>query len=300
MVTYRLIGGDIDVFLDTDATTTDGGVAEEFFITDIRGNDPIDIRSGFDIGINYYNEGQLINFARENDIELYSFDDQRQERCVVMQLSGTPAGRFNGQTSRLLFNPGFSLSSGGNIQLPLVFEFTFRVTEADFEAIVDTGDVYQLMSTDLDADDYFSLFVSNLGDENELTISLDGTVDGGKPFVDEVTIVNPVDRCLDVRLEVRLEGEEILFELSVNNEMSDVGPSIEGSTISVTTDPFKFIFGASITVDEIETFFLGIMRNIVVSAGGTELINVTDPSTGVNSAGTNGVATDVESVSVIM
>ena len=291
-VTYRLIGGDIDVFLDTDASRT----AKEFFITDIRGKDSVDVINGFNIGIQQYNEGQLAQFAMTNSIELYSFDAQRQERCVVRQLSGNPAGEFNGQTSRLTFSPGFNLASSGVVSYPIIIDVIIRLSEMQIRTLYETGDDYTIVSSDTTDDDNFSLLLQG-SDVNELTFCAEWVVDGGDESLAPVLVVpNAGDRCLNFRWTLEDIGGITQSNLIVND--LTIGDQIPGVQ-TVNQDQFDFVFGAFFDDGSYSDYFTGIMRNIVVSAGGTEIINVINPSDGTNSVGDDGVVTDITEVTTI-
>lgn len=290
--TYRLIGTGVDVFMDTDAANN----AKEFLITDIRGLDSADIRNGFEVGIEQYSEGQLAAFAMEKSIELYSFDEARKERCVVRQLAGNPAGRFNGSSSNLLFSPGFNLASSGALQFPIVIKMTLRFSEQDLITMADEGNDYFICTTDLNDDDSLEVVVQ-ADDESTLNFTSSCTFGAASTF-STVTIDNPAERCLEMIITYDGQaGTELTQEFSVAGESEMM--EVSDNNPNTAMDQFDFVFGAALDNANTSDYYLGIMRTIVVSAAGTELINTIDPSTGVNSAGTNGVATDITSVTTI-
>lgn len=292
-VTYRLVGTGFDVFLDTDASRS----AKEFFITDIRELDATDIQNGFEIGLEQYNEGMLAQFAMDNDIELYSFDEQRNERCVVRQLAGNPAGRFDGENSRLTFSPGFALATGGVVNYPIVIEMIVRFSAMDIATMYDSGNSYALVSSDTNDDDYFTLDVQG-NDVNEVSFGSEWNVNAGDDsLANNVIISEAAERCINIRWTLEDIGGITQANISIADEMTG---SQTGGTATFDMDVFDFVFGSDLDFGpEYGNYFLGIMRSIVVSAGGTEIINVVNPSTGVNSVGTNGVVTDIESVTTI-
>lgn len=291
-VTYRLIGGDIDVMIRTDASR----IGKEFFITEISGEDPIDIRNGFEVGLQQYNEGQLVTFAREKNIELYSFDEYSKERCVVRQLASNPAGRFNGASSRLTFASTFTFASSNVISVPIVIEATVRFSQADIAAMVLTGNRYTIASSDISDDDYFTLAVEG-SDVNEVRFIGEWIVDQGDTIISQAIVLsNAADRCLTVRMELFNENSLTHVNLSVG----DLSTMKSVAMAEFGQDAFDVVFGSNLSSGPIyANYFLGIIRNIVVSVANTELINIIDPSAGTNSAGADATVTNVTSVTTI-
>ena len=295
MVTYRFIGTDFDVMLFTDASDNQ----KEFFITDITGLSAEEVQAGFDIGIEQHNEGQLAEFAMDQDIELYSYDADRNERCVVRQLAANPAGRFNGASSQLLFDPGFALASSGTLSLPIEIDMTVRFSEMDLLTISNEGRAFTIFSNDTTQDDYFALLAEIFEEDLSVNFSIDYNI-GDESFAVNVLVPNVAERCLSIRMTITDIGG--IYQGMLN--VAGVESTNQTGQTSASMDTFVFSFGstpdsASTPPDDFSDYFLGIMRNIEVSAAGTELINVVDPSTGVNSAGTNGVVTNIESVTTI-
>ena len=286
--TYRLIGTGVDVFMDTDATRG----AREFFITDIRGLDSSDIMNGFDVGIEQYSEGQLMAFAMEQGIELFSFDARRKDRCLVRQMAPGGAGSFNGVSSSLLM-PAVALANSGTYILPVIIELTFRLSAEDLMAI--TGNSFTLFSTVSTANNF--IFINGaISNTDTLSFIVLGTIGSNSTPIFTDALVNITDRCLTMRFELEDIGPSLQLNFAVNDEI--MSTRTYSKPIVTGNDDFVFTFGSG---NGLSGFFRGIIRNIVVSAGGTELINVVNPSTGTNTGtGGDGTATDIESVDVMI
>ena len=302
-VTYRMTGTNFDVLIDTDASRR----GREFFITDVRGLNATEIQAGFDIGLVQYNESQLVAFANQAGYNLSSFDEQTEERTVLLQASSAPFGRFNGVSSNLA-TPELQVTSSNEFITPLVISCQIYISSVEVQTMLTNNRRYHLYSTNQDAGDNFDLYLQVNG-TNDFTLGANNTLGsgststGGGTYDLTARLTSIADRLLTVttRLNDTASSDDAVpldFTVEVNNEVF-IYQAIPKTVVS-NLNRFIFSFGALNSSNVLSAYFLGLMRNVVVTAGATNLLTVANPSTGTNT-GTAGNATPtgISNVTVI-
>lgn len=300
--TYRFYKeGETDFYIDTDASDSH----KTFFVTDVRGLDPVEIRNIFEPQIKSYNEGDFIQYAKDRKISLYSFDANRKSRCLVLQVEATPAGRFNGTTSKLVFNPGFAVATAGVYDLPIEIEMTVRLTQEDIDYQVAYGDPLILFSNNQAGDNKLSFFYfveTAIGDPFLVfQLNANDLLPGSRSKTTRIEYREiPTDTCLTIKIRIEYvdpasPSKGVNLCLNVNGD--ETCTLIKGTNSGINPNVWELFFG---TISLGYSYFKGIMRTLKMSVGGTQVLDCPDPSTGVNSLGLNGTPTDIEQVNVII
>ncbi len=286
---YRFTGTNIDITLVTDAVR--GG--NTFFVTDKIGEDANEIMAGIDIGIDYHTEAEFRQLAMDNSLTLLRIDSIG---LVELVLPGNNAGRFNGLTSQLVYDP-VTLASSGTYTLPYEISVTYRLNEDDYLYLRNNGERV-LFSTDSTE---VANYTASIGFRGTFEmVGLSGQINLGTnfSFFPNINIPTMIDESVNIIFRFKENTElagSISLQIFVNDNEVFFQQAPFGPPIAVTTpiDEFVFNFGRGLLFGQQRSFF-GLLRNIIVSSGGTELINTEDPSTGANSGtGGDGVPTDI-------
>lgn len=297
-VEYRFQGTNVDATLITDATTGN----KAFFITELRSIDSADVIAGINVGVQQYHEADLIQLAINNNLDLDRID-RNGLTCLVQP--GAQAGRFNG-TSSVLRVAGIDFTDGsGNINTQIRQVITFRLNESDIITAGTTDDFY--LSGSLSSFNALSFRILNpvaAPDNLSLTAGFLPTIAGtgwswgvrksGWPVTIYAQMCNTYDVTV-TRVNNDLTFTGLLNGIMISDMQVDI-PNITAST------PSTMLFGAQGSGDgtNLEGYFSGIMRDLIVEIGGTEVINIIDPSTGTNTGtGANGTVTDITSINVL-
>ncbi len=288
---YRFLDDtkNVDVTFITDASVN----SKTFFVTERRNYDTQDTIQGVDVEVKTYTESEFRAIAVEKGINLYR-SVNGIEACLV--LSGVNAGKFNGSTSSLSVTGVDYTDGGGNFAESIITEVTFRMKSTDIEDV--DSEFYLITSDDLDNVVGFRFVVGekapdNLSVELEFfpTISGDGwAISIGKSghifTLHECT-------CYTINVTVTRVVSDVLMSVIINEDQTDYNIRLPSfSAIPSTT----VLFG-----EGDDWFFPGIMRNLLVTIDDVLVIDIKDPSTGVNDGtGNDGTPTDIESVTVIV
>lgn len=274
-----------------------------FFVTELRNYDTQDIIQGIDVDVQEYHERDFIDMAMESSVALYRTDN-RGESCLV--IPGVVAGRFNGLTSNLVYS-SVAVSTSGSLNDPLIFKQTVRLSQEDFEASLSNPRASAILFTGISTDrnTVFEAVLSYQEPEGEdeepsMALIIMGQLNSDRTsalMIESNLITNIIDRCLEIEVSFSLVSNTFFRIVATVNgvEFADQQISPSGLTSVAATVALTYGFPAFPGQN-----FQGIMRNIEVTGAGTAVINTPDPSTGVNSAGANGVATDITSVTVIV
>ena len=272
-----------------------------FFVTDIIDYGTQDIMQGVDVGIEPYSERQFIDIAMDASVALYRVD-RNGEFCLV--LPGVLAGRFNGSTSSLVY-AAVPVSTSTNLNSPLIFRTTIRMSEEDLAANL------------LNSEDTATLFTARGPSSNtrfEALLRFQEDVFGGPTTLvlevigrlnsDDTSIVSFRSQVITSFINKCLEFE---FSFSIVNNTSFLGTVTLNDNMIASLEMFPSgLSGVAATVEAIYGFssaaqkFNGIMRDVEIIGAGSQVVNTPDPSTGVNSAGDDGVATDITQITVIV
>ena len=287
---YRFVGTNIDAILVTDATTG----AKTFHVTELRGHDPADVMAGINYEVQAYHEADLIQMAMDLSLSLFRID-RVGEACLV--LPGTPAGRFKGTTSFLTVDD-VTLASSGTPALPITMGVTFRLTSEDFAALQSSCPPFHLFSSSKDQETAFSLdlfqgrtpllgFAFVRGGRNVLTL-------------EHTLPVGFEDMCWEVLVEISAAEEPGIldFRMFVNGD-SVFETGTRDQTFAI--NDFDFTYGSQVAGSFNEISYSGVMRNLIITANGSDLVNIVDPSDGTNTGSeADGTPTDIDSITVIV
>lgn len=290
---YRFLdtANNIDAIIVTDHVRN----ASNFFVTDKRNYDSNDITGGIDIGIALHTELEFITMAMDLSVALYRSMDNSEE-CLV--LPGVQAGAFNGSTSSIRFET-VPIASSSVIDLPWTFGCTFRLSEEDVVDLLDSDSGFQIIASDPSEFTNVSALLSPSGPSTfELSVSV--IISRFAQFSVSADLGDFIaNECMTLSVRVAAEGADFIMEASINGDM--IGSAQTSAELTATVDDLDFVYGARFFDDAIDPTFKGIMRDLFFTDGSGDLINVPDPSTGVNSGSAgNGTVTDVTSVTVIV
>ncbi len=276
MVTYRLIGTNFDVIIRTDASDDQ----KEFFITEISGLNSIEVEAGFNLEIEQYNEGQLVVFAEVRGLSLYSYDANRNERVVF---SPEFFGVFNGVTSKVIFTQDSSLfgTTNGVLQMSI----RFRTTRA-----ADTSTNGQIL---------FGFTNYSLGiykDPGTQLIIWNGPGGGAIGAAEGYTFNDGEWHTIEFAMPANASSPYlsscIVDGVAVPSYTPITGPGFpDWVTGGLTSGIVELGISSVGGTDDFE----GDIDYAIVSMTDSDIVNVQDPSTGVNDgSGNDGVVTDVE------
>ncbi len=270
MVTYRLIGTNFDVIIRTDASDDQ----KEFFITEIEGLNSVEVEAGFDINVEQYNEGQLITFAIEKNLGLYSYDTSRGERTLAT--AGVPEyyGIFNGTDSQLDI-PFVSSRSGSALNGEVTLNFKLLLTESDIAAAAVAGTMYIISYS---ASGIY--FETEVDSSTASTITLDyfvGLDDGVSGQTDMEIYGDTLNS--DTWYDFKIVANPTSVELFINevSKGSEVGTIlVPDSTFTNPLDIGVNFGGTNFTAFSIDEIVF------TAQSGAITAVDIKDPSTGVN------------------
>jgi hypothetical protein len=283
MVTYRITGGNnFDVSIITDASDNH----RQFFITEIQGLNAVEVKNGFEIGIQQYNEGQLIDYAIENNFSISSFDSQRNTR--TLNTARNFYGIFNGTTSELIAN-NVEVSNGSYANGKLRASFDFLVTEADIAALVSENYINMLYYPDFQG--IYTFFEIDSRTTTSLTCILYAAFAGFDNSFEQI-IIPGITFNADTWYNVASTLVDGPNGATVTAEIDNVEIGTQSNVVPVRmTTPVRLKYGT----DNVD-FIPASMKNFIISAqdGDIVLLSIDDPSTGVNlGTGSDGVPIDI-------
>ena len=296
-VEYRFTGTNIDATLVTDAPTG----SRTFFVTERRGHDPADVMAGIDTEIQEYHEADFVILATDLNLHLDRLD-RNGTFCLVVQAAA--AGRFNGRTSVLAVD-NVPLATSGAPNYPITIRATWRLNQNDLVALQNSCPPFAIVGTNIAVMDRFDLSLragpsGPPGEPGGVIVVNFSLVVGGNFITDlqYFTSFMPTDMCMVTEVRLFEEDGTPFAALIINGETQNQ-QRVRDLTFSM--DDFDLAFGAQPTNGAGGISFQGIMRNLSISTSAGVLVNIVDPSTGVNTGSLpNGTATDIESVGVIV
>ena len=290
-VEYRFSNGNVNATLITDARTG----ARTFFVTEMQGVDPADIMAGIDTEIQEYHEADFIQIARDRNLHLDRVDDNGNT-CLVVQAAA--AGRFNGSTS-VLKVADVTLASSNVPNFPIEIGVTWRMNENDLAALLGSCPPFYIVASDLS--DMTRFEMSLIPGPQRGTVALFFRLDiGGRRALDMqwISQTDFTDMCMETLVRLFVDNQTRTAQLIINGEQEDFTTF---PPVNFNQDDFDVAYGAQQTNQGGGISYQGVMRNLIITAGGTTLVNIVDPSTGTNT-GTeaDGTATAITSVGVIV
>jgi hypothetical protein len=291
-VNYRFFGGGIDITLVTDARPGN----KEFFVTQKISEDPWDVAFGINIEEKSYNEADFIQIAENLSLRLLRYDRTGESDLVV---PGVTAGQFSGDS--LLEVDGVNFNVGSFLADSIISEFTIWFSETDITSL---GQVVEICSTENQEDALSIFFIVDeiLKDPNalkaRLILLLNGNTEGTSPK-NAIPFTFTAQTLYKIRVEVTKVNNVRNFNVSINENFWEI--SSDTFNDSANTAPVKYNYGRLFTVgiSGVKSLY-GIMQDILLIVDGTTIIDIPDPSTGLN-GGTapDGVPINVSSVNVI-
>ncbi len=279
MKNYRMYNGDsFDVYILTD-TSNDN---KQFLISQINQLNSQEVIDGFFFREgDEINEGDLVAFANRKCLVLDSYSDNTFLNNIV-ELSYF--GIFNGSSSHLLYSPGFTLASPTDFYFPIELSFDFRI-DSDY-----SGFTY-FMSTDQDEDAYWDTNITRGGGNIIISSYIDYNLTTGvyvEFVIAEGEIINDFH---NLKVTLTESGGTATTSLFLDNVLKGSDSAVLVGVPGI--EVFKFNFG-SYYDPSLSDFYLGDMKDLILTVNSVEVLNTPDPSTGVNDGtGDDGVATNV-------